>query len=635
MKKILRKIKNFCKRYIFKNKLISIGIFVVIVGLLLFVILNRTSVDSISKVKRLLSNNYYKIECMNDECDYVIAYKGDKLGKTNMLIYDANGKKIASYNENFSTSEKTIRNIFSITKNYIIFKKTNITSGNTEGYLLATTKAKVKYSSENVLASINDNLISEKIDETYNIIDKNGKTLYTNVKEIKPLGNNKYLSVNIKNDDVILDANGTPILNGYRVVKQVEDENDKVIYFVLQDSNKNAYYYYNIDKNKIVGDSFNGYSEGSNTGELIISKKENSDYTKYILKKDGSLEKLSKVSMDSLKIIDTNKYEIVYDSYILPSQKVVLVRDITNNTFGVYNIKDNVYKKLYKYKDDYKNSSISKLLSTEKDLYLQISCSNTNCKDNKLVVYDMVNDKKVYSVTTKDYEIQYFTNYGDYNVVKYSSSSSVDEYKGKYAVYNKKNEEIFRSDDQIVIVDKKLVFGKEPNNYSLVLYSAKNNKALNDSETLANKISIGNSYIYKFNTEEKTYLFNSKGSKLKEINNSNVSLMYSTETLMYIENDKVFIINPTDNKTSTYKLKENERINTSDGENIPPYRNTLFINNTVNNNIKIVNVNGKTIKNIKNSTIESVDYNKDTKNVFIITKQVKDNNNYYGLYIGK
>ena len=111
--------------------------------------------------------------------------------------------------------------------------------------------------------------------------------------------------------------------------------------------------------------------------------------------------------------------------------------------------------------------------------------------------------------------------------------------------------------------------------------------------------------------------------------------MYSTETLMYIENDKVFIINPTDNKTSTYKLKENERINTSDGENIPPYRNTLFINNTVNNNIKIVNVNGKTIKNIKNSTIESVDYNKDTKNVFIITKQVKDNNNYYGLYIGK
>ena len=76
-------------------------------------------------------------------------------------------------------------------------------------------------------------------------------------------------------------------------------------------------------------------------------------------------------------------------------------------------------------------------------------------------------------------------------------------------------------------------------------------------------------------------------------------------------------------------------INTYDGSNIPPYRNTVFINNTVANNIKIVNVNGRTIKNIKNSVIESVNYNKESKNVFIITKQIKNNDSYYGLYLGK
>ena len=97
MGKILRRIKDFCKRYVFKNKLISIIFGVIIVGLLLFAIFNRTSVDSIKRVKKILSNNFYKIECMSDECNYIIAYSGDKLGKSNILIYNAYSKKIASY----------------------------------------------------------------------------------------------------------------------------------------------------------------------------------------------------------------------------------------------------------------------------------------------------------------------------------------------------------------------------------------------------------------------------------------------------------------------------------------------------------------------------------------------------------
>ncbi|MBR2997520.1 MAG: hypothetical protein IKF37_00395 [Bacilli bacterium] len=632
MGKIFRKIKDFCKRYIFKNKIVSIIIGVAVIGLLLFVILNRTNVDSIKRVKKILSNKYYKVECMSEECNYIIAYSGDKLGKTNILIYNAYGKKIASYTETFNSESNIVRNIFAITKNYIIFKKDNVVAGKTDSYIIATTKAKEKYISENQLSSLNDNLISEKLEESYNILDKNGKKLYTNVSNIKTLGDNKYLSVTIKKEDVILNEKGDVILNGYRIVKQVKDANDNVIYFVLQDSKRTAYYYYNIKNNKIVGDSFTGYTEGSNKGELLITKRVNNETKNYILKQNGDLEKLNKASKDELKNIDTTKYEIVYDSYIIPTQKAILVREISSNSFGTYNIKKNKFNKLFDYKENSAMSGISKLLSTENDLYLQISCSE--CEDKKLIVYDMVNDKNLYSIETKDYEIQYFTNYGDYNVVKYSSNSS-EEYKDKYAVYDKKNKEVFKSDQQIVLADRKLVFGKEPSNYSLILYSTKAKKALNDSESLADKISIGDSYLYKFSANEKTYLYNSVGDKLKVINNANASFIYSTETIMYIENDKVFIINPTDSRTSTYRLRENEKINASDGESIPPYRNTLFINNTINNNIKIVNVNGRTIKSIKNSVIESVDYNKDTRNVIIVTKQVKDNNNYYGLYIGK
>ena len=634
MEKIFRRIKDFCKRYIFKNKIISIAIGLLFVGIILFVVLNRTNVDSIRKVKKILGNKYYKIECMSESCNYIIAYNGDKLGKSNILIYNSYGKKIANYKESFNADSKVIKNIFSITNNYIVFKKTNIVSGKTEGYILATNRAKEKYNSENILSGLNDYLISEKLDESYNIINNSGKVLFTNVNNIKTYAEGKIISARIKNEDVLLNETGKTILNGYRIVKQVKDENGKALYLVLQDSNKNAYYYYNIKSNSIVGDSFNGYVDGSNKGELVITKKENNDSIKYVLKKDGKLEKLDSTSIDTLKDIDTNKYRIVYESYIIPSQQAILVEDIKNNTFGTYNIKTNKYNKLFTYKEGKSISSISKLLSTENDLYLQMNCSSDICEDSRLIVYDMVNDKNLYEISNKDYMVQYYTNYGDYNVVKYSSNSS-DEYKNKYAVYDKNNKEVFRSNEQIIIIDRKLVFGKEPSNNSLILYSVKAKKALNNSDSLASKITLGKTYFYKFNDSEKTYLYNSVGERLKVINTSKASLMYSTDTLIYIENNKVFIINPTDNKTSTYRLKKNEIINTNDGTNIPPYRNTLFINNTINNNIKVVNVNGRVIKGIKNSVIESVNYNKDTKNVVIITKQVKGNNSYYGLYIGK
>ena len=535
MGKILRRIKDFCKRYVFKNKIISIIIGLVVIGILLFVIFGRTNVDNISKVKKLLPNKYYKIECMNETCDYVIAYSGDKLGKTNILIYNAYGKKIASYSEQFSSSDKIIRNIYSITNNYIIFKKVDL-SGSTKGYTLATTKAKSKYNSDNVLSGLNDFLISEKVDDYYNIITKDGKVLYSNVKNIKTQADGKILSVTIKNEDFILNEKGDPILNGYRIVKQVKDEKGNALYFVLQDSNRNAYYFYSIKTNKIVGDSFNGYVDGSNVGELIVTKKENNVSVKYILKRDGSLTKLDEVSLDKLKVIDEDKYEVLYESYIIPVQQSVLVRNKKDNTFGVYNINTKKYTRLFNYKDDKRISSISKLLSNEKELYLQISCSSEVCDENKLVVYDMVNDKTLYENTNKDYNVQYYTNYGDYNVVKYSYNSN-EEYKNKYAVYDKNNKEIFRSDDQIIIVDKKLVFGKEPSNSSLILFNTKKKKALNTSDTLASKIIVGKSYIYKYNDDSKTYLYNKDGDLLKKINSAKASLMYSSDTIIYVENN--------------------------------------------------------------------------------------------------
>ncbi len=626
MKKILSSVKDF----ILKHKvlvLITLGVIILLIALIC--IFTRSSVDKVKRVSKVLSNSYYKVECMNTNCDYIIAYKGDLIGKTKIKILDAKGKKVASYTEKFNTDKMIIRNIFAVNKNYIIFNKTDANNNNkSAGYSLAKTNGREIYNTENKLEALNEYLLSEKLEESYNILTKEGKVLFTNVKDIKGYYDNKILTANIKNEDFILDVKGNTILNGYKIVKQVKDEDDNTLYLVVQDSDKNAYYYYDIKSNKVSGDPFNSYTNGSNTGELVITKKYNNDYVKYVLKANGKTTKLSSVSYDDLKSIDVSKFDIVYDSYIIKEQASILVRNKTENSFGVYNLKTNKYTKLF----DGSASSLNKLLSNEKELYVGINFKSDDV--NKMIIFDLVNDKKVYELDSKGFSIQYYTNFGDYNVVKYSSDSS-DDYKSRYAVYDKNNKEVFRADNQIVIVDKEYVFGKEISGSQLLLFSAKKGKVLNNAETLATKTTIGKSYIYKFNDSEKTYLYNSKGEKLKTINNSRVSFIYSTDTLIYIYNNKVYIVNPTDNKTTTYKLKVNERLNANDGELMAPYKNTLFINNPVYNYSKVVSTNGFKLRKIRKATIESVNYNKKTKNVIIVTKKIKKNNNLYGLYIGK
>ena len=610
------------KEFISNNKVITLIVLLLVILVGLFVIFTKTNVDHVKWVSKKLPNKYYKIDCMNDDCDYIIAYKGKKIDKNKISIYNAEGKKIASYKEVVDLKNLSVRNISAVNENYIIFNKSTSDNNGSINYSLANTKGKEVYSTTNKLTSINDYLISEKLDENYKLMDNKGKEIYSSVKNIKSYSDGKIITANIKNEEFILNEKGETILNGYIVRREVKDENNNSLYLILQDSNMNAYYYYSLKSNKIVGDSFNSYIDGSNPGELVITKKSNTELIKYILKQNGKVEKLNSAPLDDLKGIDTSKYEIVTESYLIKNQISILVKN--NNSFGTYNLKTNIYTRLI----DGTPSNLSKLLSNEKDLYVGIYYDNT------LIVYDLVNDKKVYELNSNDFSVLYYSNYGDYNVVKYSSESS-DDYKNKYAVYNNENKEVYRGEDPVVIVDKEFVFGKEPNKNSIVLFNAKKNKALNNHDSLASKETLGKTYFYKYVDGEKTYIYNSKGEKLKTINNNNVSFIYSTDTIIYINNNKVNILNPTDNRTITYRLKENERISASDGEIIPPYKNTLFINNPVNNYMKVVSTSGRTIRKMRKQNIESINYNKKTNRVIIVTKKVKKNNSYYGLYIGR
>ena len=638
----VEKVKKEKIKFNFNKKTVAVicaGV-IILIGLLFF--LFRTKVDTITKVKKVIGPKYYNVSCLTTSCDYIIAAKGNKLGKSKVYIYDANGKEVAKFKEKFYDKKSYIVTVFDVSKKYIIFKKVNKGNNKTEGYIIANTKGSNKYSTSNTLYKINDSLISEfdERDDKYLVLSSKGKVLFNGVSNISKYANGKIVALNVKNNDILVNENGEAILNGYVVSKEVVSSEGETLYLVLSDSKANAYYYYNIDSNKIVGEGFNGYSSGENDGELIVTRRENNSSTKYRLSSDGKQTKISDESLSErisfIKEKIGSDYALYVSSVVKADQRYVFVNKIKDSSFGVYDVDSGKYTKLYNYSSDDKSTTIYNLESNDNGIYMQTTCMKGYCDNNKLYIYDLKTNKQLYKNEDSKLTVQKYAGYtGGYKVIRYSSSSEDEKYQGKYVLLDEKDKELLVSSNIIIPVGEENLFGEVISSKALILYSTKDKKALNSDDFLGSKINVQDSYIYKFSDSDNTYLYSNKGKKLVSIKTSDAKLIYSDETIIYILNGKVNIVDPTTGRTRKYRLKSNERINDLSGDTIPPYRNSLFINNTAKKYIKVVNVKGRTIKKINGVEIKEVVKNEKTNNVIIITRKLNDNNNNYGLYIAK
>ena len=103
-------------------------------------------------------------------------------------------------------------------------------------------------------------------------------------------------------------------------------------------------------------------------------------------------------------------------------------------------------------------------------------------------------------------------------MIKYSNKSEDEKYKGKYVLYNNKNEEVSISENEILILGQKVVFGPVKNE-TVILYSTKDNKSLNN--TGANIIKIKNKEYYKYQDEKNnTILLDSNGKEILKVKKS-------------------------------------------------------------------------------------------------------------------
>lgn len=619
--------------------IIAAGV-IVVIAVLLF--LFRTKVDTITKVKKVAGTKYYSVECLDNSCDYILAAKGNKLGKSKISIYNAEGSLVASFKDKYYSTKTYGLSAYQVSKNYIIFKKIDKLKNEVEGYIIATTKGKNKYATANTLKKINDNLISEydNKDNKYLVLNKKGKIIYDGVTTINSYASGKIIALSVKGNDILVNESGENILLGYVVAKEVTNTEGDTLYLILADSKANAYYYYNVESNKIIGDGFNGYVASENEGELLITKRINNSNVKYSLSPSGKQTKVSDETVservDFIKEKLGSDYALYVSSVIKSEQRYVFVNKIADSSFGIYDVDSGKYTKLYNYSSDEKSTTIYNLDSNDKGIYMQTTCTKGYCDKTILYVYDLASNKALYSSDDETKIPQKYSQYTNgYKVIKYSTSSTDEKYQGKYVLYNEKGKELVISSNIVIPVGEENLFGEISSSRALILYSTKEKKILNSDDYLGSKINVSGTYVYKFSDNENTYLYSDKGKKITSIKISDAKLIYSDETIVYILNNKVNIIDPTTGRVRKYRLKSDERINDISGEIIAPYRNSLYLNNPSKSYVKVVNVKGRTVKKIKKAEIKSVTENEKTKNVIIIVRKIKDNNNYYGLYIAK
>lgn len=609
------------------NKIIYVIVSIFVIVAIVFLVKYFSS-KNIKMVRNILKPVYSDITCIDDNCSSIKATKENKKGDKTVELYNDKVKKVGSYVVKDRKEDK--KQIASIKDDYFIVSED-------KEYYIFNKSFKELYKTNNALISLNQKYILEK-GEKYTLLNYKGEKLFENISEYNLYNNQKIIEIVTENKYVIYDEIKNKILDGYKIDKEVIDSENNTLYLIVKNVKTGVYQYYDCNNYKMVGDSFENYTVTTDN-ELIVSKRENGTKVDYKINTKGEQTKLDK-SFSKVEKINNISKKISEDEYYLysisvyeSSQNIVLVDNKKSKEFGFYNLKNKKFNKIYSYnkKEDNIYSSVTKLNSDNDNNYLEVSCSSKLCGKNLLYVINMKDKKTEFYNENEKVVLQNYTQYENgYKMIKYSNKSEDEKYKGKYVLYNNKNEKVSISENEILILGQKVVFGPVKNE-TVTLYSIKNKKSLNN--TGANIIKIKNKEYYKYQDEKNnTILLDSNGKEMLKVKMSQ-NLKNSDDSLIYIDNKKVKMYSD-DFKVKNYSLEKNEELINNNTNDILPYKGAIFINNTKEKYIKIVNFDGMKIRKIKNSTVESIYQNKE-KNVYIIAKKEDKNATNFGLYLAK
>lgn len=623
-----------------KTKLIKILCAIAVVLLIaliikIFVFKPGTSKNGVSK---LLDTKYDSISCIDYDCNGFMAIDGDKLTKYKVVLFNVDGEKVADYKEVYNANSKETEVPYAIGKDFYLTSITSLSKLSASGYNMKNKKGKVIYSSEKSIELLNNYLVITTDKETSKkiIVDKKGKVLYSNISDYDSYFNGKIIEIEIDNTYALLNELGEKFLSDYSISKIVKDEDEKYLYAVVKNEKDKVYNYFDLLKAKIVGDSFSSYSAGDEVGTLVITKKENEKSVKYLLTKDGKqtkVEEETNTNTGSSNLFDVFKnyidstYAIYTRSLYSKDQENILVENKTEKSAGIYNIKTKEYKELFKFNPERLYYSLNNYYVAQKDpkdeSILRIVCTSS-CVQNTSVVYDFKNNKELYRYEGEDYLTSYTEYENGFKVIGLSTSSR------NYAVLDKDNNKVYSTENgNIYIIDSEIVYGSYPN-YSAIIYSSKDKKAITE-----NKVNLVDDYknkIYTYSDDNYNYVLNASGKEIIKVGKKdyfkNIKNYY-----VYLVDNKLNIYNIDKDKTNTYTLKDNEKMNDASGSMISPYKQNLVINNSTEKYVKVINFNGKVLKKINNVELSKFKTNDEAEKAFLIVKKTKNNKDLYGLYV--
>lgn len=603
---------------ILKNRKIQIAFTVVVIVLLvLLCTFNRVDDNMITRVSKVLWAKYYNVECLNDECKYVVAYKGNKKGKSTVKIINTNGKTVVKYKTN-STDELKKVPVAAAGKYAILALKDK--KDYTHGYVIINSKGKeVLKEEKTTLFVLTDKMFYSKTNEAYTIYDYNGNIVYKDVKDLKLYNDSKILTF-VTSELNIIDENSNRILDDYEIVEEVKE--DKTLYLIVKDKN-GSYNYFSVKTNSIIGDSFRSYNVMSDN-KLLVTRKNNNEVKRYVLDKNGFEEK----ELPSKNgIVDKVKkdYEIEENSVLNAEQKGVLVKNTEDNSFGAYDLKTGEYSKIFDFNDNQdKKVSIYNLYEDLETARLEVGCSKTYCTEETIIVYNPFDNSVSFRISSSDKEIRKYREYDNgYKVVTYKDKT--------YSLFDKNNEKVLDSLNNIIVLGGKIVVDDEASLSNVILYSPKDNKVLNDENTLAFLDKLSDNKIYRYFDEEKLYIYGDDGKKLKEIPIAQSSITLGDKYISYYGKNKINVYSLIDNKEIKVDITSTEDNEDAAGAIIAPNKGMVVITDKENKNIRVLNYKKKTIKKIKNSVVISVNFDEENNKAFLITKSGKN----YGLYIIK
>lgn len=602
--------------------------------------------QSVSKVSELIANNYQAIDCV-DDCEYLYAYKGEDKLTGKFDFYNETGKKVGEFDLSKVDPKLAVTfDIEDIADSYFI--ASYLVAGELDyKYVVYDMKGKVLLEASDAEKLTNKYFTADDGDKEC-LFDNSGKIIYEDIENIN-VYKDKYITFRINKVDKIIDENAKEILSGYTIAKVVLNENDEVDYLIIRNTEESVYNYYNVKENSKKGDSFTSYT--TDKDKVIITKKVDSKNKKFVLNSNGEQAEYVDIKedvdtdayYDAMKEkVDTEKYGIFKSVLNSEDQKYILVDIASENKYGVLDVAKGEFKELGKYKENsnrrlnLKKISGNDDIEGNNDIIYSIECTTYNCDDNVMHIYNFSKNELLVERNAKEKSPIYsYKSYDNgYYVIRTSTSKFEDS--NKYFLYDNKGEELFKSDNDIKIIDSKLTYymGTPINTGKINLYSLKEKKVINleDDELISvtgQKFGDNDdNKLYQFVSDAATYLITDDGDVVK----LDGTYKSHDDVGIYLANDKkISYYNVFTKELSSYELGKNESTNGSTGKELIPYRNAIFVNNSSDNTFKVIGVDGKVLIEKKDLQIHSVSKRKNGG--ILITVIDKDDNK--GIYIVK